>query len=81
MKKYVLMALTAIFALSLSAQCPKKEGCCKQQTSECCQKNNSKDKKCKKCKKSKKKATDSKKCDKAKACDKTAETKSCCSKK
>ena len=58
MKKFMLMAMTAIFALSVSAQCPTKKGdCCKKEKTECCQKDKKKDS-CKKdkkaCKKNKK---------------------------
>lgn len=78
MKKLIILAMTAIFTLSMSAQCPKKEGCCKKQTTECYQK--SKDKKCKKCKKAKKQKKECKKCSKAQKCKKGAEQKKCCSK-
>ena len=79
MKKFILLAMTAIFTFSMSAQCPKKEGCCKKQTTECCQKD-SKDKKCKKCKKAKKQKGKCKKCAKATKCDKKVEQKTCCAK-
>lgn len=72
MRKIVLLAMTAIFTLSMSAQCPKKEGCCQKQKTECCQKDKS-DKKCDKCKKAKK-------CKKTKKCKKVAKQKSCCNK-
>lgn len=78
MRKILLLAMTAIFTLSMSAQCPKKEGCCQKQKTECCQKDKS-DKKCDKCKKAKK-CKKTKKCKKGKKCTKTAEQKSCCSK-
>ena len=49
MKKFMLMALTAVFALSVSAQCPEKKGdCCKKEKTECCKKDK------KDCKKKKK---------------------------
>ena len=54
MKKLVVLALAAIFALSVSAQCPEKKGCKKQcPKTECPQKSCKKDKDCKKddCKK------------------------------
>lgn len=38
MKKFMLVALTAMFALSVSAQQPQKKGCCKKEKTECCQK-------------------------------------------
>ena len=39
MKKFMLMALTAVFALSVGAQCPEKKGdCCKKEKTECCKK-------------------------------------------
>ena len=54
MKKFMLMALTAVFALSVSAQCPEKKGdCCKKEKTECCKKDK---KDCKKKKKACKKA-------------------------
>ena len=55
MKKFMLMALTAVFALSVSAQCPEKKEkteCCKKDKKDC--KKNKKD--CKKKKKACKKA-------------------------
>lgn len=56
MKKFMLMALTAVFALSVSAQCPEKKGdCCKKEKTECCKKDKKDCKKNKKdCKKKKK---------------------------
>ena len=49
MKKFMLMALTVVFALSVSAQCPEKKGdCCKKEKTECCKKDK------KDCKKNKK---------------------------
>ena len=55
MKKFMLMALTAVFALSVSAQCPEKKGdCCKKEKTECCKKDKNDCKKNKKdCKKTK----------------------------
>ena len=54
MKKFMLMALTAVFALSVSAQCPEKKGdCCKKEKTECCKKDK---KDCKKKKKLKRAA-------------------------
>ena len=38
MKKMMLMALTAIFALNVCAQTPAKKTCCKKDKVECCQK-------------------------------------------
>ena len=38
MKKMILMALTAVFAISVSAQTPVKKECCKKDKVECCQK-------------------------------------------
>ena len=46
MKKFMLMALTAVFALSVSAQCPEKKGdCCKKEKTECYKKDCKKNKK------------------------------------
>lgn len=58
MKKMMLLALTAIFAISVSAQTPVKKECCKKDKVECCQKKC--DKKCAK--------KDAKKCCKKQVC-------------
>ena len=74
MKKMMLLALTAIFAISVSAQTPVKKECCKKDKVEFCQKKCDKkaekkcDKKCeKKCDKKCTKKGD-KKCCKKQAC-------------
>lgn len=73
MKKMMLMALTAIFALNVCAQTPAKKTCCKKDKVECCQKKG--DKKCdKKCAK---KCDKKQNCDKKQSCDKKACSKQC----
>ena len=68
MKKIMMLALTAMFAFTVSAQTPVKKQCCKGNKTECPQKCKDCPQKCKDCKKAcDKKCAD---CPKAKTCKK-----------
>jgi len=79
MKKLMLMALTAMFALSVNAQEPQKKQCCKKEKTECGQKKDCNGKSCAKCAKSSAETKCDKKDKKGNTCGK-AQKKQCCKK-